>query len=226
MSIKHHLDYATIMSFAAGTLSPGVAMVASCHIDNCPRCRDAVMKAQSLGGAMLDTAPTAAMADDALDQALSKLDQLDSLDEVGTEAAQAAGASKPAANVDPEIPAPLRPYLSASLDDLKWKTLVPGVKVYELPVSGSDSARLLKIAPGVPIMHHGHKGTELTMVLRGSFTDEIGRFQPGDIADLDEQTHHQPVTDSSQPCICLVATDAPLKFSSFVGRLVQPLLGF
>lgn len=224
MSIKHHLDYATIMSFAAGTLSPGVAMVASCHIDNCPRCRDAVIKAQSLGGAMLDTAPTAAMADDALDQALSKLDQLDLLGEA--EVGEAQSVAQPTAYVDPEIPAPLRPYLSASLDDLKWKTLVPGVKVYELPVSGSDSARLLKIAPGVPIMHHGHKGTELTMVLRGSFTDEIGRFQPGDIADLDEQTHHQPVTDSSQPCICLVATDAPLKFSSFVGRLVQPLLGF
>jgi len=63
-------------------------------------------------------------------------------------------------------------------------------------------------------------------VLRGSFTDEIGRFAAGDIADLDDQIEHQPLVDSAEDCICLVATDAPLKFTTLLGRLMQPMTGF
>lgn len=223
MSIEHHLDSATIMAFAAGTLSPGVALVASCHVDVCPLCREEVIKAQAIGGALLDSQPKANMSEDALSLALARLDDEETVTQAPVQ--QLAEAKDVDFGTD-LMPKSLRPYIDAPLDELKWRTIVPGVKVYDLPVSGRDSTRLLRISPGVPIMHHSHKGVELTMVLRGSFSDEIGRFKHGDIADLDEQTTHQPVTDTHVDCICLVATDAPLKFSSFVGRLVQPLLGF
>lgn len=69
---------------------------------------------------------------------------------------------------------------------------------------------------------HGHTGSELTMVLRGSYTDELGRFCAGDVADLDPDVQHQPVADTDEHCICLIATDAPLRFNGLVPRLLQP----
>ncbi|HSQ07447.1 MAG TPA: hypothetical protein VLM84_07140, partial [Chromatiaceae bacterium] len=59
----------------------------------------------------------------------------------------------------------------------------------------------------------------------GSFADEIGRFQAGDLADLDPSAKHQPVADTDRPGICLLATDARLRFSGVLGRLFQPLVG-
>ena len=59
----------------------------------------------------------------------------------------------------------------------------------------------------------------------GSFADEIGRFQVGDLADLDSSVHHQPIADTDKPCVCLIATDQRLKFSGALNRMMQPLVG-
>jgi putative transcriptional regulator len=85
--------------------------------------------------------------------------------------------------------------------------------------------RLLKIAPGVRIPRHTHGDEELTLILRGSYTDEVGDFRRGDLADLDEDVLHAPLATGDEPCICLIATSAPLRFKTIVGRIVQPFIG-
>ncbi|MNL80010.1 Anti-sigma-E factor ChrR [compost metagenome] len=72
---------------------------------------------------------------------------------------------------------------------------------------------------------HSHGGRELTLVLAGSFYDGTGRFARGDIEEADETLQHQPVADEGEDCICLAVTDAPLKFRSWLLRMVQPILG-
>jgi len=127
----------------------------------------------------------------------------------------------------PEVPQPLARLLVGGLDTIAWKTVTPGVAKHSVPVSkaAKGSLTLLKIAPGKKIPDHGHNGMEITLVLKGSYRDALGRFGPGDIADLDEHVEHQPVVDSSEPCICIVATEAPTRFKSFFGRRLQPLAG-
>jgi len=71
---------------------------------------------------------------------------------------------------------------------------------------------------------HGHRGTELTLVLQGAFRDEVDRFARGDIEIATEELEHTPVAEAGEPCICLAATDAPLRFNSLVPRMLQPLL--
>ena len=66
---------------------------------------------------------------------------------------------------------------------------------------------------------------ELTVVLSGHFADELGRYGPGDLAEVDGDTNHQPIADSHRDCICLIATDAPLRFTGLMGRLMQPFIG-
>ena len=54
MTINHHLDDATVMAYAAGTLGEALSVAAACHISMCPDCRRAVRKAEALGGEILD----------------------------------------------------------------------------------------------------------------------------------------------------------------------------
>ena len=50
------------------------------------------------------------------------------------------------------------------------------------------------------------------------------RFNRGDIEIADEEMEHTPVALAGQDCICLAATDAPLRFRGLLPRLAQPLL--
>jgi putative transcriptional regulator len=70
---------------------------------------------------------------------------------------------------------------------------------------------------------HGHRGTELTLVLQGAFADANDRFNRGDIEIADEDVTHTPVALAGEDCICLAATDAPLRFRGLMPRLAQPL---
>ena len=67
-------------------------------------------------------------------------------------------------------------------------------------------------------------GMELTLVLQGAFADENDRFGRGDIEIADEEMEHTPVALTGEDCICLAATDAPLRFRGLIPRLAQPLL--
>jgi putative transcriptional regulator len=87
------------------------------------------------------------------------------------------------------------------------------------------TVRLLRLAPGVSVPHHGHVGTELTLILRGAYADAFGIFGPGDLAEHDEQDRHEPAVAGDEECLCLIATEAPLRFTGLVPRLMQPLFG-
>lgn len=214
MSIRHHLDEATLLSYVAGSLSQGMALVVASHLSMCAECRNRVAKQEAVGGSLLENLAPAAISSSALDDVLARLDQ--------TETAQ----PQPERQSDSSLPAPLYEALGCSLRDVAWKKIVAGIHYFDLPYTAGGVTRLLKIAPGKTLLPHGHQGNELTLVLEGSFCDDIGRFARGDIADLDEQVEHQPLVDSQTDCICLIATDGPLKFTTLLGRLVQPVTGF
>lgn len=102
----------------------------------------------------------------------------------------------------------------------------PGIR--HLPLIGRQadgtSARLLAVDPRTPLPEHGHGGNEYTIVLQGGFADETGTYTQGDVAELDENVTHRPVV-GNEPCLCLVVTGAPLRFTQALPRLLQPLFG-
>jgi len=219
--IRHHLDQATLISYAAGSLSQSMALVVACHLSVCSHCRQQVQQSEAIGGLLLSDIDSADIGEDALANVLDCLDEKDFTPVFRKQA-------EPESSTTREVPRPLRDYIGASLDDVAWKRIVPGVFCFDLPLNTAKGgvSRLLRIAPGKAMLAHTHEGNELTLVLRGSYADEVGRFTAGDVADLDGEIEHQPLVDSEQECICLIATDAPLKFSSLLGRLVQPITGF
>lgn len=215
MKISHHFDDATLIAYSSGTLNKGMALLVESHLEMCGQCAEEVQISNRIGGDLLRKIEPVSMSYGSLDRMLAMLDG------VQVESATATAMVR----TPSEVPQSLAQYIGDDLDKLEWKSMGMGVQQYDLKLGGVGAARLLRIKPGVSVPHHTHSGNELTLILRGSYSDEIGRFQVGDVADLDDQLEHQPIVDTDQECICLIATDAPLKFSGLMGRLVQPFIG-
>jgi len=221
MSIRHHPDESTLMAYSAGALTEGFNLVVATHLDSCLQCRQKVAEAEALGGELLGELPAAQMSADGLDRVWNLIDQ----EPADSDAVVLPSATHEAGSYD--LPGVLKAYLPQGLSGVHWRSVVPGIRQYVFRDidSGSGSVRLLSIAPGTSIPQHSHCGSELTLVLKGSYGDEIGRFRSGDMADLDDSVKHQPVADTEEVCICLIATDDRLKFSDMFSRLLQPLVG-
>lgn len=214
MTIRHHLNDDLLLGYAAGTLSEGWSLAVACHLAMCPQCRGQLALAEATGGALLEGLEPVEGPADSWARLQARL---------GTEPEQpAAPIARPAAATLPE---PLRSYLGGDIDSLKWRNLGNARQILIRTGDRTTQARLLCIAAGKPVPEHSHGGRELTVVLKGSFHDEVDHFGPGDIEDADGSLTHQPVAGDHEDCICLAITDAPLKFSSRLLRLVQPILG-
>jgi len=210
MTITRHLDDATLMSFAAGSLPGALAAVAAAHVAMCGRCRGEVAFLERIGGALLGSLPQVAM-----------LRPKPALPEFG--GPQEATAS-PGEVPSGEVPPPLMRIAGASLDSVRWRWIAPGLWHRPLPIRGEGSLHLLKGSPGVSVPEHGHGGSELTLVLRGALLDSSGRYGPGDVADFDEGIEHSPAADATG-CICVVANERPTRFRNLLAQLLRPWHG-
>jgi putative transcriptional regulator len=177
----------------------------------CDECRAAAQSFDSIGGALLHDQPTEDLADAALAKTMALIAK-------GPKVAAAA----PAGN---DVPDPLSAYIGGGLSDVKWRPIGLGVRQAVLKTSRAATARLLYIPAGAAVPDHGHRGTELTLVLQGAFRDETARFAAGDVEVADEDLQHKPVAEIGHDCICLAATNAPLRFSAWIPRVAQSLFG-
>lgn len=216
MNISHHLCDDTLQEYTAGALAPSMEVVIACHLTYCTSCRNRADMLDATAGALLvNEQPTAVKT-----TAEQLMQRAAGMDNTSTNAV-----AKPQVS---DVPRPLGRLLPAPLEALKWKRLAPGIKQYNLSKQHRKygAFKLLHLAPGVVLSQHTHKDKELTLVLRGSYQDEIGRFKAGDIADLGDDVVHQPVVDTQESCIALIATQSPVQFSGVMGKLMQPFIGF
>ncbi len=220
MTIKHHPSDEVLLRYAAGTMDAGLAMVVAIHVAQCSRCQARVLDFEALGGDILLNLPPTLMAPEALAQALNKIE----------------GAA-PCVSPRALKPKPKRPVLPegielpAALRDSEignWHFLAPGLRGCRVNIPGHPQANvmLLRGRPGTKLPSHGHTGIELTQVFAGSFTNPHGQYEPGDLAEADCDTDHQPVIDADGECICIAATEGKTRLHGLVARLMQPFVGF
>ncbi len=208
MKMIHHPDAATLASYAACSIERNFSVVLDMHIKDCPQCQQRLFEAEQMAAALMKQMPDAELNADFKDQLFAMLDQPSVTEQTHNPSALST------------LPDFIRDWEHTDPDQLAWKRMGPGVRHIRLPACHGQ-LYMLRIAPGTCLPVHSHQGNELTLVLSGSYSDEIGRFTPGSIADLDDRVEHQPIADRSEDCICLVATDAPLRFHGWVPRLFQ-----
>ncbi|MEO8811651.1 MAG: ChrR family anti-sigma-E factor [Caulobacteraceae bacterium] len=209
MTPRHHPDHALVIDFAAGTLGPGRNLVLSSHLGVCPACREEARLAESIGGALLGNLPPVAMQVDALARALARIE-------------------RPPAAPAPDVPSPVDwiqtpPEVAAAARRRRWAA--PGVWV--APVirgPGAERTYLLRVAAGMAVPRHSHRGAELVCVLKGAYHDGARVHARGDFAENDEAIDHRPRATAESECICLIAADRPLVARDWVGKLFQPFV--
>jgi len=206
-AITHHTPDAMLAAYSSGNLPQPYALVVAAHISLCQECRAALEAHHVVGGAVLDTVGEEELSEGFKTNVLALLDT----------------------PVVPEVtyqrsgvfPGPVMEALKGKPP--RWKSLGLGVRQSILRDECDGSVRLLHIPPGQAVPDHSHNGLELTLVLQGSFSDDTGRFGVGDLEIADQELEHTPIADKGAPCICLAATDAPLRFNALIPRLLQPL---
>ncbi|WP_338549996.1 ChrR family anti-sigma-E factor [Roseovarius phycicola] len=211
--IKHHLNDALLMAYSAGTLPEAFSLTVAAHISMCDECRSRLGAFDTLGGALMDECSSAALSQDSFEATLARITL-----------APEPPKPQPAIRTKGMLPKPVQDYVGGDLDAVKWRPVGMGVKQAILPTSKDATARLLFIPAGAAVPDHGHRGTELTLVLQGAFADEVDHFGAGDIEIANEDVDHTPIADIGADCICLAATDAPLRFRSLIPRIAQPFL--
>ena len=205
--ISHHIPDSMLAAYAAGSLPKPFALVVATHVSMCDECRARLLTHQAVGGAVLETTDEIAVSDDMRADVMALLD--------------AEFEPEPAPRAREGVyPGPIMEALKGKQP--RWRKLGGGVSQCILEMGGEGSVRLLHIPAGRPVPEHTHGGLELTLVLQGGFSDTTGHFDVGDVEIANDDLEHVPTADEGADCICLAATDAPLRFSALIPRVLQP----
>lgn len=202
---------ALLAAYCAGTLEPSVHALVASHLLMKRDSRSYVAALEALAAAELVKLKP---------EPLSRRD----------ERLQSIFESKPAAQAlasvgSSMLPLPLQHYLGRDIDAIRWRTKLPGVKECRIENTGRGEASLLWVKAGRRMPSHTHEGSEITLVLKGAFSDVTGRYARGDIAIADADLDHKPITDADEDCICFAVTDAPLHLTGPFGRFIDRFLG-
>ena len=205
-----------LLTYAAGRMSPAPALVLASHLEMSGASHRRLEVFESLGGALLEEQPMVPLAPDLFERTLASLDAPEPM--------------RPTAHYDHSqmnfgvaIPSAL-----AQRKIGKWRLIAPGMRFarVEVPEDPQFKVMLLRVDPGKALPMHGHTGCELTLILKGAYRDEGGRYGPGDLDEESEDTEHQPIVEPGGECICMAAIDGRMKPHGWVARILQPLFGF
>lgn len=205
-----------LAGYAAGSLTYPAQALVGAHLEMSDCNRSYVSSLETLAGFELETVQPVSIAN--RDSILGSIldGQIDSLNDNVPPAEMDGG--------DSAVPASLRSIIGSSMDQLPWKTLLPGVKECKLGEIDGCTSSLLWVRAGRAMPSHTHHGTELTLVLKGGFKDEDGHYVAGDVAFADGDIDHKPVADEGEDCICFAVTAGRLQLTGPVGRWFAPFL--
>lgn len=198
MPIERHPDVSTLLTCAAGSQPEALCAVVASHISVCPACFKTLREMQAVGEVLFDHITPVFLKGPAPEPALEAQ---------RADAAEAPGAAARAS----EIPRTLRHALGVSLDALQWSAVGRGIEQHVVPLSPSAKGdlRVLRLGRGACIPEHGHRGEELSMVLRGGCRDAGGAYFAGDFMDMDDERRHSLIADEAAGCILIVGSERP-----------------
>jgi len=208
-----HPDIDLLTEYAAGSLALAQAACVSIHVSRCPRCQRLAAQLTDLGASLFEALEPLPVGDAQLHAVLARLDEEQPLQY----------ASKPGSSNG--TPAILQRLMRGDFSDLNWKNISSTLRISYLTTGDPHHEfALYHIRAGGRIPEHTHRGTEMTLVLEGGFSDADGNYHEGDFLLRTPGEVHAPTALQSEDCICLAVLDAPLKFTDWKFRWMNPFL--
>lgn len=212
-SIKHHPSRVMLVDFSAGNLGTAESICVSAHLHFCDQCRNELMRLDQVASQLMTEAEPQTIDEDLFDSVMSKIDALpEAPTKVETEEKS-------------DFPHTVTKLINETESAPKWRRMSSSVDVARVQTGQNKfEVALHRICAGGKTPHHGHNGTEFTVVLKGSFSDEQAVYSEGDFLLRGPGDEHQPMGAQNGECICLSALAAPIKLSSPLGFLMKPWL--
>lgn len=215
-----HPTLDVLVDFSSGSLSLAHALGVSVHLDQCPKCREQIRRLNMVG-AELFISQTDSASPHHMAQLKSNLMAAIGHSQTDTAAQQTAQEGLP------NIPPSLRRWVPNGFNALNWIYLTPYFKLATLfDEAGGAQVALAHIKAGARFPRHTHTGDEMTIVLKGAFSDEEGLYQKGDFIHRNQSHKHQPRATKDEECVCLIILDSPIEFTGWMTRLLNPIMRY
>jgi len=217
---KLHPSTELLNRFVQGELVTGKSVIVAAHMELCEACSAKAKELQTLAVSSWVDPDSALQSDQSIEanhatmvasivkSPQTKTEQIEELVEVDIDVL----------NHSIKLPKVLG---KAALQGLKWKKVAGGISEAQLFLDNETLCEFIYMAPGCEVPVHTHQGTESTLVLDGSFEDELGEYKTSDFIIRDAQHNHQP--RSKEGCLCFAVLDSPLKFTEGLSRLMNPV---
>lgn len=219
-TINRHPSEALLEQFSSRDVSVGLGTLVSAHLEYCSECADRYLAIQSkqveqwsssdeytddiriqgMVAAIVNSPQTASAPDKA-----SQSESPSSIEMCGYELS---------------LPTPLDKLAQS---DLVWKERAGGIRQARVMLDSDTQCDFLYMKPGSEIPPHRHQGSEITLILEGSFQDDEGQYRAGDFVHRQGSKVHNPI--SEEGCLCFAVLDKPLSFTTGLARLLNPVSG-
>jgi len=214
--VKYHPDARFLTDYTAGSLPQSQALCVSTHLHYCQSCRVKVRELMELGTELFVQQQPASVGEDSFSRLLTRIE---------TQPAAEATVKEPA-SADSKLPHAINKLTRGNLDNLSWRKV--GKSFRFSPLKLDDPKRettLFHIKAGGHVPHHRHGGDEITIILKGSFSDNEDKYGVGDFIVRTSGEAHRPVASQDEDCLCLATLDAPIVMSNWFYRMLMPLMG-
>lgn len=241
--ISYHPDSRFLTDFASANLPLSEAVCVSAHLEFCGKCRAHVQQLADIGGHLLSRLQPETLEQDSFERLMRRIDAQEvSGGKSGAVAGQSTVDAKLAASMalsaeshqrtdNPRggagisLPRALRRLTQGSVQNLRWVQLGKALRVAPLRIdTGVRETAIYDIKAGGKMPEHEHRGEEITVLLRGSFSDAEGSYSRGDFVVRNAGEAHQPTATQDMDCLCLVSLERPVRPRSWFYRLLEPFV--
>ncbi len=225
--MNYHPDIKLLLKYSNGQLEPALSIAVGLHHHQCNKCQLNIADIESIAGDSLEYSNDVELADNSFDKLMGELEGAEPNKFINSSCESINSASNNAdlhytqlavAQSDLSL---VRKLDNQDFEDTKWKKITKKISQSEVFLSNkSFKVELLKFKPNAKIPKHTHKGNEFTLVVQGNFKDRYGEYKRGEFIQMNQANEHQP-TAGEEGCICLAITDKPLRFTGFLGPVIN-----
>ena len=215
-----HPSREMLNKFASGELPMGASLAISAHLELCESCQDVISDIEARAAQNWVESP-----DEHTDSEQHLTDLADLVSKIVeqpqvTELEPAKSTIDSIHMLDRSIRLP-KVLAKAASEGLVWKQLGAGITQADVKIDDEAQCSFIYMKPGSQTPVHKHQGTETTLVLDGSMSDELGEYHKSDFILRTNKDTHQPRTEEG--CLCFSVLDSPLTFTKGLARLLNPI---
>lgn len=202
-----------LLEFSSGTGSSALSIAISTHLHFCQECRRQVSDNQSMAAVMFEEQSRVELETEGFDKLMDRLRK------------EPAPAPVTTTKAPSRFPPIIEKLIHRDTESLNWKSPMKNLRVSHLMKDESGLILgLHHMKSGGRVPHHTHRGKEISVVIEGGFSDEMGSYGPGDFIHLSKEHHHSPQADADGDCWMLSLVEAPVKLTGPLGWVLNPFL--